>query len=109
MYMPEPGDWHLAATSEDQAALSCLFDATLPARLAVGGRGQVAFTDGTPSRLRDTPGLDGAQVALMAEGTPFDVIGGPWCADGYRWWQLQLADGTQGWSAEADTSGYFLE
>jgi hypothetical protein len=53
--------------------------------------------------------LDGAQVALMAEGTPFDVIGGPWCADGYRWWQLQLADGTQGWSAEADTSGYFLE
>ncbi len=103
------GDWHLAATPEEQAALSCLFDATQPARLAVGGQGQVAFTGGTPSRLRDAPGLDGAQVALMAEGTPFDVIGGPWCADGYRWWQLQLADGTQGWSAEADAAGYFLE
>jgi hypothetical protein len=34
---------------------------------------------------------------------------GPWCADEYRWWQLELDDGMMGWSAEGDTENYFLE
>jgi hypothetical protein len=103
------GNWILTADEQERGALSCLFDETLPARLEVGARARVTFTDGTPSRLRAEPGLDGAEIAQMAEGTEFSVIGGPWCADNYRWWQLELDDGAIGWSAEGDAEDYFLE
>jgi hypothetical protein len=103
------GNWILTADEQERGELSCLFDETLPARLEVGARARVTFTDGTPSRLRAEPGLDGAEIAQMAEGTEFSVIGGPWCADEYRWWQLELDDGMIGWSAEGDAESYFLE
>ena len=102
-------DWQLTASEEERRQLACLFDQTLPSQLAVGLTGQVAFTDGTPSRLRSAPDRYSAQIALMAEGTPFTVLDGPTCMDGYRWWQLSLSDGTLGWAAEADTTTYFLE
>jgi hypothetical protein len=104
-----PGDWHLDADQAERRALSCLFDQTLPAQLAVGMAGRVTVTDGTPTRLRSAADLYSEQVTLMAEGTPFTVLDGPTCADGYRWWQLQLDDGTTGWAAEASTDTYFLE
>ena len=71
--------------------------------------GRVTITDGTPTRLRSAADLYSEQVTLMAEGTPFTVLDGPTCADGYRWWQLALDDGTTGWAAEASTDTYFLE
>jgi hypothetical protein len=71
--------------------------------------GRVTITDGTPTRLRSAADLYSEQVTLMAEGTPFTVLDGPTCADGYRWWQLQLDDGTTGWAAEASPDEYFLE
>ncbi len=109
---PEPiagEDWHLAASEQEKQALTCLFDESLPARLQVSVQGHVAFTDGTPSRLRAAPGTDGQEITLMPEGTVFGVIGGPSCADGYRWWQIELSDNTVGWAAEADNTAYFLE
>jgi hypothetical protein len=45
----------------------------------------------------------------MAERTPFEVIGGAYCKDGFRWLEVRLDDGTIGWSAEADGERYFLE
>jgi hypothetical protein len=27
------------------------------------------------------------------------VLGGPEAGDGFEWWQIQLADGTEGWAA----------
>ncbi|MBL1135760.1 MAG: SH3 domain-containing protein [Chloroflexi bacterium] len=81
---------------------------TPPTRMAVGGRGQVAFTDGQPLRVRDTP--NGAFLLEMPEGTQFIVIGGPDCTGGrYTWYQIQLTNGTIGWSAEGDLEGYFME
>lgn len=77
-------------------------------RMAVGGRGQVAFTDGQPLRVRSTP--NGAFLLEMPEGTQFAVIGGPDCTGGrYTWYQIQMLDGTIGWSAEGDLEGYFME
>ncbi len=78
-------------------------------RLEVGGRGRVTFTSGLPVRIRATPGLGGAFVANMAEGTEFDVIGGPECADGFVWWQVRTPTGITGWSAEGDPGEYYLE
>ena len=77
--------------------------------LAVGMRGRVTFNAGDPRplRLRQTP--NGTQITSMAEGTPFDVVGGPQCSAGYTWWQLQLDDGRSGWAAEGDRNLYFME
>ncbi|MBI5928924.1 MAG: hypothetical protein HY862_06425 [Chloroflexi bacterium] len=77
-------------------------------RMAVGGRGQVVFSDGQPLRVRSTP--NGAFLLEMPEGTQFVVIGGPDCTGGrYTWYQIQLTNGTIGWSAEGDADGYFME
>jgi hypothetical protein len=93
-------DWRLTADDNERRELSCLFDRGLPAQLTLNGRGQVSFTDGTPSRLRSAPGTDADVITQMTEGTAFTVIGEPYCADEYRWWQLQLEDGTVGYAAE---------
>jgi hypothetical protein len=102
-------NWRITADEQERGEISCLFDQTLSAQLEIGIRARVTFTDGTPSRLRGAPGLLGTEIAQMAEGTEFTVIGGPWCVDDYRWWQLELDDGMIGWSAEGDTETYFLE
>jgi len=46
----------------------------------------------------------------MAEGTIFDVIGGPVCQDGFTWWQIRTLDGSlTGWSAEGSSEDdYFM-
>lgn len=80
---------------------------TVPSRLQTGIRARVTVTDGTPLRLRETPG--GVYLRDMAEGTEFAIIGGPQCQGNYTWWQLQLDNGQQGWSAEGDTDTYFIE
>lgn len=50
-----------------------------------------------------------AELQTMAEGTTMTVINGPACSGGVRWWQVEMADGTVGWAAEADASEYFLQ
>lgn len=103
------GDWYFTASEAERSQLSCLFDQTLASRLTLGVSGQVAFTDGTSSRLRQAPGTDQLEIALMPEGTEFAVIGDLYCKDGFRWIHIQLSDNTTGWAAEASTTSYFLE
>ena len=78
-----------------------------PPRLTVGGQARVTFTDGTPLRVRATPG--GSIITQLPEGTVIQVIGGPQCQGQYTWWQIQTTDGIQGWSAEGDMESYYLE
>lgn len=82
---------------------------TIPSQVALGDRARVTFTDGTPLRLRATPGTTGTFLRDMQEGTPFTIIGGPSCVDGYTWWQVQLDNGSTGWAAEGDPDTYFME
>lgn len=102
-------DWYIRATEAEKRTLTCIFDQTLTSRLELGEDGRVAVNDGTPRELRSEPGTDKDIIAQISEGTQFDVIGEPWCANGYRWWQIQLADDTIGYAAEADKAVYFLE
>ncbi len=74
-----------------------------PARVAVG---DLAFVTISPAgeervdlRVRNSAG--GERIGALAEGTQFTVIGGPECADGLTWWQIETLDGSlTGWSAE---------
>lgn len=80
-----------------------------PSIVAAGIRARVTTTDENPLplRLREAPG--GTQIDSIDEGTEFSIIGGPECLDGYTWWNIRLADGTTGWSAEGSSSNYFME
>lgn len=79
-----------------------------PTRLIVGGQARVTFTDGTPLRVRDAAGLSGNQVGQLPEGTAFQIVSGPVCADNYNWWQIQ-AGNLSGWVAEGADGVYFAE
>lgn len=58
---------------------------TPPSRLVVGGSGRV--TPGLPNNLRDTP--DGRRIGQIPAGGAFNILGGPVCAGGYAWWQVE--------------------
>jgi WD40 repeat protein len=70
-----------------------------PPRMIVGERGVV--TSLSANNVRDTYGTDGSQVigSIPANGA-FAVTGGPQCADGFVWWQIEYGN-LQGWTAEA--------
>jgi len=90
--------------SPDELTVFC--EGTLPSILQIGSSAQVSNTDGIPLRVREAPG--GAVLTEITEGTQFDVLGGPECFDGYTWWQIELASGTAGWSAEGDNEDYWV-
>ncbi|MBZ0302803.1 MAG: SH3 domain-containing protein [Anaerolineae bacterium] len=102
-------DWRITANEADKQTLTCLFDQALATRLETGMRARVNFTDGTPLRLREAPLVYSSEILQMPEGTEFDILSGPVCANGYRWWQVKLDDSTAGWAAEANSKGYFIE
>jgi hypothetical protein len=63
--------------------------------------GQAIETYGAAGQvhLRAEPGLSAKVRALLANGTPLVVIGGPAAADGFTWWEVEGTDGW-GWIAE---------
>lgn len=91
--------------TESEPTAQC--EGALPSRLQVGSTAQVSNTDGIPLRVRQEPG--GVVLTEIVEGTQFDVLAGPQCLDGYAWWQIELASGTVGWSAEGDNEDYWVE
>ncbi len=78
-----------------------------PSRLAVGGQGWVSFFDGEPLSVREAPGLNTSRLAALREGTRFDILEGPICANGFQWWRIQTA-AVSGWIAEGQADVYFV-
>jgi hypothetical protein len=60
-------------------------------------------------RIRAEPGLNQAILHRMARGTEVSIIGGPVCADGYQWWNIDLGARGTGWVAEGEPQLYYLE
>ena len=75
--------------------------------VAIGDTAEVTGIAGG-LRVRSGAGLGYAQLRELPAGTRMTVLSGPQCADGYRWWQVQLADGTIGWVADSDASGWWI-
>ena len=77
------------------------------ARLSIGMHGVV--TPGSPNRLRSEPTTASSHNILdvINAGEEFAVVGGPTCADGYRWWQVEFR-GLIGWTAEGDDQDYYV-
>ena len=65
--------------------------------------------------MRQEAAINAPILQTNATNTQVEIIGGPVCTPvgdlAYQWWQIRLADGAEGWSAEAplNESTYFLE
>lgn len=85
----------------------------LPERLVVGQQGYVIVNENgpnTPLNVRVEPGTGAARVSRLATGVTFDVVGGPVCADGISWFEVEYGRPVEtGWIAEGLESVYFVE
>jgi hypothetical protein len=65
----------------------------------VGGQVRVANTAGEGANLRSEPTTDAGVIAVVLDGTVFDVIDGPVEALGFTWWNVSGEQG-EGWIVE---------
>lgn len=50
--------------------------------------------------VRGEPRASGTLVTSLAAGSSVTILDGPRASEGFIWWQVQLADGTQGWMVQ---------
>jgi len=65
----------------------------------VGSRVRVTITDGSGMRFRSGPGTDYITLAIVPDGTEFEVVEGPRENEEGVWWRLKAEDGTIGWGS----------
>lgn len=75
--------------------------AVAPPEVTAGYYALVVDTDDFGVTVRGGPSTSNAQITIADEGTLLLVIGGPEVDEinDRLWWQVQLADGTEGWAA----------
>jgi hypothetical protein len=65
--------------------------------------------------MRNNPSIDATILQTNPTGAEVEIIGGPVCTpvgeSAYLWWQIRLASGAEGWSAESplNQANYFLQ
>lgn len=83
----------------------------VPSRLQVGQKARVVRR----LNMRSDASIHAAIMQTNSTSTQVEIIGGPVCTplgnSAYRWWQIRLPNGTEGWSAESplNEASYFLE
>lgn len=98
-----------AATLTPVESASC--DTSAPSRLSVGQTARVVER----LNMRNDASISAAILQTNPTNTQVEIIGGPVCTpagdSAYLWWQIRLADGGEGWSAETqlNSASYFLE
>jgi hypothetical protein len=82
---------------DGQYNTNCRYSSLTPQQIAIA-------LDGI--RIRTKPRTDANRISSIAEDTPFIVIDGPICNQGYEWWLVDYY-GTIGWAASGN-SGFGL-
>jgi hypothetical protein len=95
--------------ADPTATVDLICSPSPPTRLEPGMRAVVSQRLGLRLRIRAEPGLNQAILHRMARGTEVSIIGGPVCADGYQWWNIDLGARGTGWVAEGEPQLYYLE
>ena len=78
-----------------------------PIQVAEGDTARV-IAPTVPNRIRSLPTTDGAILGEIPGGGEFIVRGGPECAQGYTWFQIEY-NGIIGWTVEGRGDNYFIE
>lgn len=100
-----------AATTTPVASQNTVCNTSVPSRLSVGQSAQVVQR----LNMRSQPLITAPILQTNPSNTQVEIIGGPICTPvgdgGYLWWQLRVADGAEGWSAESplNDATYLLE
>ncbi len=68
--------------------------------LTVNGVAIINTTEDDRLNMRSRPGLSGAVVARVENGTRVVLLEGPRAADGFIWWEVRLSTGLTGWVVE---------
>lgn len=77
--------------------------------VAIGDTAQVT-TYGAAVRLRTAPLLDATMIAELLPGTQMTILSGPYCGQGYRWWEVRLiTNNTVGYVADSNQGGLWIE
>jgi hypothetical protein len=74
--------------------------------VSVGDIGRI--TPGVSNNMRSDAGTSYSNVGQIPAGATFNVIGGPRCNDGYRWWQVNY-NGVSGWTADGVVGDIWIE
>jgi hypothetical protein len=80
--------------------------------LVVNERGRVSLADPAPLNLRVQPGTASERIGEIPAGGVFYVLDGPRCSERYTWYRVEAridGDLQEGWVAEGDDNGYFVE
>lgn len=112
---PAPATTQASTIVPDQAtptsAQSTACNTVAQSRLRVGQKAQVVRR----LNMRSQASIDAALIQTNPTNTQVEIIGGPVCTPigdhAYLWWQIRLANGSEGWSAESplNEATYFLE
>jgi hypothetical protein len=62
-----------------------------------------------PVRIHSDPATDSPVIALLDPGSVFAVLPFPSCSQNTVWWRIVSETGTQGWIAQGDSTGLFVE
>ena len=65
-------------------------------------------TNTTPNNVR-SEAATGSVIGQLQPGEDFQVLAGPVCVDGMYWWQIDNYHGLVGWTAEGNSTEYWLE
>lgn len=77
-------------------------------RLILNMRGRVLPDDPRPINLRSEPGTNNRSLTSIAIMEIFYVLDGPVCNGDYAWFRIRYGS-YEGWIAEGDSSGYYVE
>ncbi len=76
--------------------------------VAIGDTAEVTAY-GTAVRLRTNTALDATMIRELRAGTRMTILSGPYCSQGYRWWEARMeTDGRTGYLADSDSGGYWI-
>ena len=92
-----------STTSSNSSSSLC---PSFSAPVSVGDIGRI--TPGVSNNIRSNAGTSYSNVGQIPAGATFNVIGGPRCNDGYRWWQVNY-NGVSGWTADGESGDLWIE
>lgn len=78
---------------------------SMPTRLSIGMF--VTVSAGLPNRVHSDAYLSAPVTGRLPNGDVAQILNGPICADGLRWWHVGN-EVVSGWTAEGDNSEYWL-
>jgi hypothetical protein len=90
-----------STTRTHENAITSTSDCSLsPAQQIQPNTSAIARTSGDTVNIWEKTSKASSPMYSLSRGDRVDIIGGPICAEHYRWWQVQAVSGLQGWVRE---------